>query len=364
MTGEREYPRIGAGLMAALSLVVGASLVCPTAAHACSLSPCRAADVFPEKGSLPQDLVAFTFRPPRDFGVPDGGVAAPHLYRVDGDVRSEVPVQVTPLGGAGRAVLIEPVDKLPPGTKLVLEADAPSCAPTSKLAASYVVTEAAALPASLGTLQFALARGPLRVGTRAGSCSEELDVTYADLTLQLAPAAQPLGDVLDYQWMVDGAPYDGFVRSIQYGIGAPRFDMNGHSQLGRGIERVWATCQPNGRSDALISAVAPGEHRVSLRGTLRTGATVETPEVTFQLACDGGAPTVADAGSPGHDAATTATTTVPQSSTAAPAVAVDSGVDAGSDGCSMGHSPRSRAAVWLLALTVLGYGLAQRRRRS
>jgi hypothetical protein len=31
---------------------------------------------------------------------------------------------------------------------------------------------------------------------------------------------------------------------------------------------------------------------------------------------------------------------------------------------SIGHSTRSRAALWLLALVVLGYGLAQRRRRS
>lgn len=364
MAREREYPRTGAGLMAALSLVAGAGLVCPPAAQACSLSPCRAADVFPESGNLPQDLVAFTFRPPRDFVVPDGGVAAPHLYRVDGDVRSEVAVLLTPLGGAGRAVVVEPIDKLPLGTKLVLEADAPICAPTSRLVTSYLVTEAAALPASLGTLQSTLGRGLLRVGTRAGSCSEELDVSYADLTLQLAPGAQPLGDVLDYQWMVDGAPYDGFVRGIPYGIGAPRFDTNGHSELGRGTERVWAPCQATARSDALISAVAPGEHRVSLRGTLRSGATAETPEVTFRLACDGAATSTGDAGSPSQDAATTATTAVPQSSTAAPSGATVPDLDSGSDGCSMGHSPRSRAAFWLLALTVLGYGLAQRRRRS
>jgi hypothetical protein len=312
--------------------------------------------------------VAFTVRLARDFGVPDGGVAQPLLYYSDNDVLRELPARVTAVGGRSQTFLVEPLDKVTPGTVLVIRADAPSCALAEPLFAPYQVTEARAAPSELGTLQVALARSSLPVGTRAGSCGETLDVAYADLTLQVAASAEPFRDVLDFQWIVDGAPYDGFVSSIPYGISQPRFDNNGHSELGRGVERVWAPCQAIARSDALISAVTPGEHRVSLRGTLRSGATVETPEVMFRLACDGAAATAADAGSSIRDAATTATTTVTDGGTATPSgTAVpdfDVGFDAGSPGCSMGHSPRSRTAFWLLALTVLGYGLLQRRHRS
>jgi hypothetical protein len=354
------------GVTTALAAAAWLSPFGQPSAHACKFLVCQSADVFPAGGDIPQDQLEFTFRPDREqYDQNDAGRPTPHLYRIEGDARSEIPLELTALAGYPPSFTVKPASALPAGSKLVLEADAPTCRPEARLEATFTVTEAAPAPTSLGTLKFALQRGLLEVGTRAGSCSETLDVAYADLTLELAAGALPFRSVLAYQWLVDGAPYDGFFHVLPHGD-----EGNGRSELGRGVERVYALCEPaaSSRPESLLSRTAPGEHRVSLRGVLRGGATVETPEVHLELKCDGPAPVSsgADAGNKpvtvraadlgGSTDTTTATAPRPAEQAPEP--------HASANGCSIVHQARSHAMPWWLGFAALGCTLIARRKRA
>ena len=268
-----------------LAVVVMAPLV-PSPAQACSGSACRSPRVFPAGGNLPRDQLTLTYWPGSDSA--DAGVVLPRLYRLDGDLRSEVPLALSPLTTPFSARELAPMGALAPGTKLLLESGAPSCDPTATLAANFTVTESAPAPLALGTLRVTLGRAqPLQVATLRGSCDEELDAAYADLTLELVSEAQLFSDVLDYEWVVDGAVYLGFSSSLR---AAP-------SELPRrGTQRVYAPCEPH---EHLVNSLALGSHRALVRGKLRGVGTVATPEVSFELRCDAGVPpSVVEPGAP------------------------------------------------------------------
>lgn len=291
-----RHPRLRLGRVAAtLCLALLAVSSFPrSSARACSGTVCRGATVFPAGGNLPRDQVVFTLRPGSLADDKDAGVLMPRLSKLEGDVRSAVPFTLTRVVDVSVSYEVKfelkPSIELAPSTKLLLELEAPSCEPTNKLEAQFTVVEAAPNPTALGALRVTHQQAQLEVATRAGSCSVEKKVAYADLTVELAPSALPLAEVLTYEWLVDGSPYAGFSSSL--------LPLPGDVPLPRGTERVYAPCLPHAD---LIDALALGTHRAVLRGKLRSGVTVATPEVSFELRCDS-SPSLPDASIAAADA--------------------------------------------------------------
>lgn len=369
---------LGLALLAMSSFLVDS-------AHACSGTVCRAAAVFPAGGDIPRDQAVFTLHQASLSSNDDAGVPMPRLSRLDGDVRTEVPFTLTRVVDVSVSYEVtfelKPSVELAPSTKLLLELEGPSCEPTKKLEARFTIVDAAQTPAALGALRVAQRRARLEVATRAGSCSVERDVAYADLTVELAPSALPFAEVLAYEWVVDGAKYTGFSSSL--------FPAPDDVPLPRGTERVYAPCE---KDEHLIDDLTSGTHRVFLRGKLRSGATVATPEVSFELRCDAGdrAPDASigaadaglrgDTGLPGDagssaDAARPAPNTSPSLPSDAGGVGTTTGradvggtgpvneASNGDDGCALTSRGESKQtyALWLGVFATVFF--ASRRRR-
>ena len=267
----------GLGVWVGLCAGLWASPLFAPVARACSPVGCIAPAVFPASGAaLPEGQQRLRFQPGRDFITQDAGVARPpKLYRVDGAKRTELTVAITSLTNG--AQMITPITPSSVGSKLVLEADPVGCSPQQPLHAEFTVTAAATVPANLGTLSVALGQAALLVPTSRGSCTISLEAAYADLTLLRANEAQAFADVTEPQLWVDGSAYGSAMR-------------------------VYATCQPFQDSWAAAN-LKLGKHRAELRGTLLDGSVLKTPEVEFELRCEG----VAGLGDAGlRDAGTTA----------------------------------------------------------
>ena len=269
---EPRY-RSGRPLVSRLGLLAIGLTVCMAEAPvalACSPNTCGPATVFPAHGELPQNQLQLRLAPRRSV-MGDAGVTAPHLYRVDGDRRTEIALSASALSDG--SLLLVPAMAPEVSTKLVFEADESACAGTAPLHAEFVVTASAEVPTDLGSLQVALGRAEVAVPTSRGSCVIPLDAAFADLTLTPTPAAAPLLDVIERQLWVDGVNF-------------------------AGATRVYGTCEPFIDSWANGVNLKLGKHRAELRGTTLGGAQLKTAEVEFELRCesDGG---VSDAGARG-----------------------------------------------------------------
>jgi hypothetical protein len=267
--------------------VAATSTFHPTRAAACSGLPlCNSAKAFPVGGEIPANQFLVQFWPAREFdgSTPDGGVAAPRLYRVSGDARVEVPFDLE----AG--LKVRPREILPAGTTLVLEADAPTCLPSGALHAEYTLTSPQAVPTVLGPLTASVMRKPLQVLTTS-FCIGVVDATYADLTVGTTPETEPFGAAVQYQLILDGAPARRFVPSTR------STDPWDTSELGGAHARVYAVC---GRSDSNSGTpetpVALGVHHAKMRVTFPDGTVRETAEIQFELRCDGPEPGSEDLG--------------------------------------------------------------------
>lgn len=244
-------------------------------ARACSAPACWSPSVFPSGGIVPANQFRLRYRPGADYR-PEAGDAREkaQLFSVTGGARSELMAMVTP-EEEGRVSVLSLADMPAPGTTIVLEAAAPpTCTPPQivmPLRAEFTITAPSPVPDSLGQLSAAVKHQRLQVATRAGSCSVEVEAAYADLKLALADNAKPFVDVIDYELLLDGAPFPAFSDSLV-----------GSKTLPRGEERVYTPCDGD---EHLIDPIAPGMHRAKFRGTLPDGSTVESGETQFELWC-------------------------------------------------------------------------------
>jgi hypothetical protein len=250
------------------------SVLCLTsAASACGPISCSAASVFPAGGEIPADQLRLLFQPSTNFTETQVLGPAPHLYRVDGATRTELPL--TSVVQDYRSSWLTLSEPLVPGTWLVLEADARECNGMNEpLRAEYVITEARPLPSSLGTLTARDQRGPLQVGVSSGMCNDTIDASYVVFDLAALVEAKPLLNLLRLQLLLNDQPG-----------GALRATMSGPTLLE--VARIYTACAPNVRHEALSGERKPGTYRARLRGTLPDGTTLETPEIQVELACAG-----------------------------------------------------------------------------
>jgi hypothetical protein len=271
-------------------LSVVALITLPSAeALACSPPRCWEPALWPASGSVPANMVTLSFRPGRESGAPgmDASVAAPRLFRIEGETRVSVPFTSSPQPG-GNLLWLTPVETQPVGARLVLEADPTSCEDTA-FRAELVVSEPVPLPTTVGALEARVKREALGISVINGSCDALVDASFADLEVQLSEAARPYAGLFRHQLFVDGAPVGPFYSSLRDGETPPQ-----------GQARIFAICAQEGWvSPSAGGAVGVGKHRVRMKSELPDGTALETPEVEVELRCDGAPPTwPADAGRP------------------------------------------------------------------
>jgi hypothetical protein len=238
-------------------------------AHACSAPACSPAALFPTGGSIPTDRVRISYHPSLSYPADpsgDASVMLPRMYMLDGSTKVAVPFELLPDGAQG--LWLKPVVNPPIGAQLVVETDAAGCSLDAALSVTYSITEARALPTTLGTLQSTVKRALLPVATDNGACSESADVSYADLSISLSNQAQPFAALLRYQLYVDGKPRESFVD---------------------GRQRVYARCgEIDGGSRG---GLEPGRHVVHFRAQVGDELPLQTPDLQLELLCEGFAPT-------------------------------------------------------------------------
>jgi len=247
-------------------LLVGGCLlgvhVMPGLARACSPNSCVSARVSPAGGALPANQLTFDFWLGRDSRA--GAFSSlPRLVRVDGERRTELAVEMSQRPGGN---LILRAGELLPGTKLVLESDATGCVPAFR--SEYTVTEVHPLPTALGTLAAVTSVDELEVFTTAGTCTEQVEAAYADLTVVLSKEAQPFADGLSFAVVIDGQarPHPSTKLADRAGL----------------TFRVFAVCEPNIH---VFPDLSLGKHQVRMRASLPDGTAVETPDMALTLDC-------------------------------------------------------------------------------
>jgi hypothetical protein len=129
--------------------------------------------------------------------------------------------------------------------------------------ASLTVTPARPRPRRLGVLtKRAPVRGPLEVTTWSGSCSDTADAVYVDVELDLFAEAKPWADALVFVTLVDGQPW---FPSTGLGFG----HAYGESWVGRGRDRLYASCEPKEHDDK-DRGLEPGLHEVRIKAHVRS----------------------------------------------------------------------------------------------
>jgi hypothetical protein len=341
--------------------VLLAPWLCAPETHACSIAGCDGPAVLPASGEIPANELTLLYRGLQER---DGGVGAPRLYKLVGDASVEVPLQLelrdtAPLGS--RLFTVQPTESLKAGDQLLFEVAPSSFCSTQGLRTQFTLTEPRARPAALGTLAVAISRGLVSV-TSGVSCARTADAAYADLTLTFAAEAQPFAQVVRLQLVLDGQPRWRFAASV---ASEARNELEPSARprtLALGHDRVMVDCQTESLPEDPSSFVtSPGVHRASVRATFLDGSSLDTPEVEFELRCDGrvtdaGASFGADDAAAGSNVSTAPDSALPaaQSAPHAPAAA--------DDGCSLA-ARRDRSAPPLGGLVLVSCGLLALRRR-
>lgn len=319
---------------------VALSVWLPTG-HAAACLGCEPALVLPDGGDIPGNAVTFRYTSPTCMLLNDGAVPVPHLYRLDGQTRIEVPLRMENAGSTRPLVFgaawFSPEESLAVGTQLVLETPPSPSEPTGRLR-NYQVTALAPLPTELGTLQATVHRDSIPVADSSGGCFQVTFAAYADLTVELSPAARPYAALFDYRLFVDGAQISRFHASS---LGPP--------SLPRGQDRVYTSCAEPPDIEPFHSLL-PGLHRVRFNAVLR-GVTIDTPEIEVELACPGAR---ADAAVP------QVISMVDAGAASAVPLTTDTSASTRADGCQLrpvGAAP----PVWVIALSLCSF---VRRRRD
>jgi hypothetical protein len=294
-----------------------------------------------------------------DASAPSAASVAARMYRVEASgVQVEIPFEVAPMVATNKlppatlsgAVLLRPRGPLAPGTRVVIEADAPDCAKSRVLRAEYLITEPAPLPTQLGTLNATVMQGWLTLPNSQGQCTTTLDVPYAQLGLALSPEARPFADLLSYRLLVDGeTPWPRFLSRSDAGIVDRRIGL----PVALDEARVHGFCDMRGRVAEPTWWADVGVRRASLRGELPDGTVIVSSEAEFELRCETGGTAPSDAG-------VVPTATSVDSATEAEELSDEAG------GCSLSGRAEGRdtTSLWSLALLWSALYRTARRRKS
>ena len=119
-------------------------------------------------------------------------------------------------------------------------------------------------------------------------CVDEVDAAYVDAIVSLDPSARPWERLLVWETIVDGAPYapsGSYSPESGYGLPEGYVSDAAGSWLGRGIDRVYATCAGL-PANVFDEGVEPGIHEVSFRAHLPgTDIALETGVAAIDLVC-------------------------------------------------------------------------------
>lgn len=357
----------------------------PSQANACVASTCNAGAVLPADGQLPANAVevlwrtAVTHNPVSDAGTP---TPTPHLYRVDGDTRTELPITTEEVNGL---VHVKPQQAVAADSTLVFEYDETCGFPTAPgvVSTSFQVGPAAAPPSAIGNLRAEIKQGPVDVNGSGGMCTDSVESVYADLTIDLTDEAEPYADALRHRLLVDGER----VASYGYYNGpyAPP-DPIGTSILGTGKDRLLVPCADL-EDGYRPGAVSEGVHRVQFEVLLPDDTLLTTDTIDVELRCPdalgGGtesgdradAAVGADDGGPGEAEPESATSdgsvnaaddggALPATSTADASSPSDAEAISGDDGCSVASDAQGSSSLWLVLLGLVGAGWRRPRHRS
>lgn len=375
-------------LACALACAAGVS-VPASRARACSGWLCSPSIYFPAEGAVPANLPGFHWWPGRlvasweDAGTWDDEADLPGLLRfarVDGASPEWLEVELRAPDDAHGPYLVVPKEPLVEGGEYVLW-DATECsaqpyaldtppteeqwlerAPSSGWPGGIAhvrATARAPLPKELGTLDAAEPTMGIVSVAHDASCSFGADALYVELTIAHDAAARPWRDALAYATEVDDeayAPYGDYNQEFY------SFDFEpGTSFVGRALDRVYTTCEPQPYSEG----VEQGAHRARIRATVPgTELRLETNEVSFTLSC----PAPQDGGTGTRDAGSDAGSDAGRDAAAG---SMDASVEAGAphrlqarrvrsedEGCGVAHGGRT---AWPLVLALAW--LARRRDR-
>ncbi len=279
--------------------VVGAGLLAPAASHACSQPSCEFGTQVPgDMSSLPANLPGFFWH--TDESV-DAGPESVRLVRVAD--QHEVPLELTVLGGGRHEIKI--LELLAPDAPHVLILGSvcygSGLADDSAQQLSLTTTDEQPLPdAGLGALIVSEPmHGPLNLASIDGGCAAPVESAYVDVSVALDAATSPWKDALVFETRVDGAPWkpSGFL---------PVSPPEGESWIGRGVDRVFATCESN--EDVVVDGLAEGTHVVEIRARLPASKIVlASTKVEVLLTCLEAGSTSGDDGTSTGDTATTST---------------------------------------------------------
>jgi len=277
-----------AWLLGGLSLVTIVQLGSPARVSACPGRRCSSGATLPEGGGvLPANAVELLFRQPTTKLGSAEQTSPPHLYRLDGDARTEIAIAIEERAGL---LHIRPQQPLSPSSSLVLEySETCSTVPDGGLRMdvdapvlvqhTLEVTSAAPIPSTLGSLHAELNRGWVEL-TYGSMCSQSYDGAYADLRVELDESARPYADSLRFAVEVDGRmvePY-GFYR----GAYEPAWRL-GASQLGPARDRLYTLCDRSAPSFA--SEQTEGTHAVRMRALLADDTAIWSSTVMVALRC-------------------------------------------------------------------------------
>jgi hypothetical protein len=248
----------------------------PAVADACSPSPCDFGTSVPgDMAVVPANLPGVFWR--TDDGV-DADVESVRLVRLADD--QDIPLEVVALGNGRHEVKI--LETLVPEAAhaLVLGSVCQGTGLADETAPLFELTTTAEqpLPDDLGALNASSTQhGSLGLASIDGGCAAPVASAYVDVEVTLSAAVLPWTDVLVYETLVDGKLWrpSGFL---------PALPPEGESWLGRGVDRVFATCEVN--PDVVEDGVAEGLHEVQMRARIpASGITLTTAKVEVLLTC-------------------------------------------------------------------------------
>ncbi len=272
--------------LGALAVVVTLNALQDRIALGCSRSSCERGEMFPTGGQVPANAVVVFQREVLwlSWENADAGASRLDIRVVDstGEERAiafeEVPLSGEDAGGdqaANRQWV--PAQRLAAGDRLQLEyTDA--CSGATERGEVTIVAEAIS-PETLGEVVVAYATDELEVFAGSAACTASVLTRYANVSVELSKRAQPWADILRYELLVDGERFesdDWPEQQEDWTWGAGR--GIGGSRLGRGVERVFAICEPtDGEVEGGVSA---GKHQVQMRAFCQMAASLKPARTT------------------------------------------------------------------------------------